>query len=228
MKPSYKYYTIASGGLLREGVREVSYDLKDFYEQNVDELTFLRSKIECLFADLDAIYTVKGRVKKYKSLCAKIKRKRLKLRTEDDIKAHITDLVGVRLLYLIGENFGVIHKYIMSLIEQGIFELCETPQAYTYDSDFEDTYAELGISVKTKESRYTSVHYTVKLAGVSDFCCEIQVRSLFEEAWSEVEHLVNYPEKSSNPVCRRKLKALAKLVQKSNKLVNSIIAQSKI
>jgi len=184
--------------------------------------------MEGMFSGLEAVYTVKGRVKTYESLCEKIQRKNISITEDADLKNHVTDLVGIRLLYLIGDNFAVIHKYIMFLVKAGLLVLCETPQAYTYDSEYEDTYSELGISVTTKESRYTSVHYTVKLTGISDFCCEIQVRSLFEEAWGEIDHLVNYPEKNSTAACRRNLKSLAKMVQKSNKLVNTIIAQSKL
>lgn len=206
----------------------MSYDLQEFFGKNVDELNYLRLKMEELFSDLGAVYTVKGRVKTYDSLEEKIRRKKICVQSEADIKNRITDLVGIRLLYLVGEHFERIHEYIMSLVETGVLVLCETPQAYTYDSDYEDTYTELGILVKTKESRYTSVHYTVKLQGVSDFCCEIQVRSLFEEAWGEIDHLVNYPEKSKDRACRKHLRELSKLVQKSNKLVDKIIAQANL
>ncbi len=69
---------------------------------------------------------------------------------------------------------------------------------------------------------YTSVHYLVKQHVGSQICCEIQVRTLFEEIWGEVDHAINYPEKTDKEVCRDQILVLAKLIGAGSRLVDSI------
>jgi ppGpp synthetase/RelA/SpoT-type nucleotidyltranferase len=83
-------------------------------------------------------------------------------------------------------------------------------------------FEKLGIGVELKESYYTSVHYVVRPRVDSPHCCEIQVRTLFEEIWGQVDHTLNYPINSENLACREQLKVLAKLVGAGSRLVDSI------
>ena len=43
-------------------------------------------------------------------------------------------------------------------------------------------------------------------------CCEIQVRTLFEEIWGEIDHSINYPESTQSKTCKEQLRVLSKLV----------------
>jgi putative GTP pyrophosphokinase len=61
----------------------------------------------------------------------------------------------------------------------------------------------------------------------SPICCEIQVRTLFEEIWGEVDHALNYPNVSDNLACREQLRVLAKLVGAGSRLVDSIFRTSR-
>ncbi len=98
--------------------------------------------------------------------------------------------------------------------------------AYTWDPESKQYFEGLGINVQVKESFYTSVHYLVRPRPDSDLCCEIQVRTLFEEIWGEVDHAINYPDPSSNLSCREQLRVLAKLVGAGSRLVDSIFRSS--
>jgi putative GTP pyrophosphokinase len=100
--------------------------------------------------------------------------------------------------------------------------LAEPPKAYTWDPEYKSFFEKFSISTKIKESFYTSVHYIVKPNVDSIVTCEIQVRSLFEEIWGEVDHDLNYPIPSKSTSCREQLKVLAKLVGAGTKLVDSI------
>jgi hypothetical protein len=40
---------------------------------------------------------------------------------------------------------------------------------------------------------YTSVHYIIGSGSQTPLTCEIQVRTLMEEVWGEVDHKINYP-----------------------------------
>jgi ppGpp synthetase/RelA/SpoT-type nucleotidyltranferase len=52
--------------------------------------------------------------------------------------------------------------------------------------------------------------------------CEIQVRTLFEEAWGEIEHRVNYPNAAKSKVVRDQIGVLARLVGAGTRLADSI------
>lgn len=81
---------------------------------------------------------------------------------------------------------------------------------------------EESLPVESKESFYTSIHYLVRPRKDSDICCEIQVRTLFEEIWGEVDHSLNYPYETSNIACREQILVLAKLVGAGSRLVDAI------
>ena len=73
-----------------------------------------------------------------------------------------------------------------------------------------------------QESLYTSIHYVIKPRTNSPVSCEIQVRTLFEEIWGEIGHLVNYPEPTDSVACREQIGVLARLVGAGSRLADSI------
>jgi ppGpp synthetase/RelA/SpoT-type nucleotidyltranferase len=106
------------------------------------------------------------------------------------------------------------------------WHLADRPKAYTWDPESKHFFEELNVAVEVKESFYTSVHYLVRPRADSPLCCEIQVRTLFEEIWGEVDHTLNYPETSPNLSCREQIRVLAKLVGAGSRLVDSIFRSS--
>lgn len=145
----------------------------------------------------------------------------------DNLFARVTDLAGVRVLHLHQEQFIKIHKEIMGKVNDlKDWHLPEAPQAYTWDPESQKFFEGLGIAVQIKESFYTSVHYLVRPRDDSPICCEIQVRTLFEEIWGEVDHALNYPAPSTKLSCREQLRVLAKLVGAGSRLVDSIFRSS--
>lgn len=143
--------------------------------------------------------------------------------TSENVFTKITDLAGVRVLHLYQDQFPEIHIEILEKIEkQKDWVLVEPPKAYTWDPESRQFFESLNIGVEVKESYYTSVHYVVRPRNDSPLCCEIQVRTLFEEIWGEVDHSLNYPNPSEIVSCREQLKVLAKLVGAGSRLVDSI------
>ena len=53
--------------------------------------------------------------------------------------------------------------------------------------------------------------------------CEIQVRTLYEEVWGEIDHSLNYPYKCDSLSCKEQLKVLAQLTAAGTRLANSIV-----
>ena len=56
----------------------------------------------------------------------------------------------------------------------------------------------------------------------NNIVCEIQVRTLFEEIWGEIDHTINYPKKTDSVACGEQLRVLAKLVSTGTRLADSI------
>jgi len=171
------------------------------------------------------VHSVKSRLKNRDHLKEKLLRKSSDVDpiTSANIFERITDLAGVRVLHLYQDQFPQIHVEILDKIErQKDWFLVEAPKAYTWDPETRQFFEKLGVVVEIKESYYTSVHYVVRPRADSPLCCEIQVRTLFEEIWGEVDHTLNYPQTSENLACREQLKVLAKLVGAGSRLVDSI------
>jgi putative GTP pyrophosphokinase len=71
---------------------------------------------------------------------------------------------------------------------------------------------------------YTSVHYVVASNSRTTVTCEIQVRTLMEEVWGEVDHSINYPHKTESVPCREQIRALARSTSSATRLVDAIFA----
>lgn len=170
------------------------------------------------------VHSVKSRLKDPEHLKEKIVRKwdpDDAISTEN-LYSRITDFAGVRVLLLHQKQFDGIKQAIDCRLERNEWVLVEPPKAYTWDPEAEKYFQNLGLETQTKESFYTSVHYLVKQYEDSEICCEIQIRTLFEEIWGEVDHTINYPHKTADEVCREQILVLAKLIGAGSRLVDSI------
>lgn len=170
------------------------------------------------------IHSVKARIKDQEHLSEKITRKisQGKKITTDNLFKVITDLSGVRILHLYLEQFPAIHKVILDKCECGDWFLNEEPKAYTWDPETETYFKSLSLKVERRDTYYTSIHYVIRPKRKSHLVCEVQVRTLFEEIWGEVDHSINYPNPTGSLPCREQLRVLAKLVGAGSRLVDSI------
>jgi putative GTP pyrophosphokinase len=64
------------------------------------------------------------------------------------------------------------------------------------------------------------VHYVLKPNRKAT--SELQVRTLLEEVWGEVDHELNYPHESTILACREQLAALARATWSCNRLIDAI------
>lgn len=170
------------------------------------------------------IYTIKNRLKDVDHLKDKIKRKwdESNPLTPENIFERITDLAGVRVLHLYQDQFTEIHKLIQKKIDDKDWFLRENPIAYSWDPESSNYFEKLGLESKVKDSYYTSIHYVIKPKQDSNICCEIQIRTLFEEIWGEIDHTINYPHPTEKISCKEQLRVLSKLVSTGTRLADSI------
>lgn len=179
------------------------------------------------------IHFIKWRVKDERSLRLKLERKLLEDKArpaterkgridESNVFERVTDLAGVRILHLHTEQMRSIHGLIMEVLEEHQYTLKSSPTANCWDVEYQTLFREFGIGTVSSEAMYTTVHYDVGANQRTNLTCELQVRTLMDEVWSEVSHRVNYPAESSSPSCRDQLKVLARLTTGGTRLVDSI------
>lgn len=172
------------------------------------------------------VHTIKSRIKDPKHLEEKIRRKAIegKVITCDNLFDSVTDLSGVRVLHLYPKEFDFIHKSLMAEINAGQWKLYEPPVAYTWDPESSKHFEELGLQTQLRDTYYTSIHYVIRPNNTmkNSPCCEIQVRTLFEEIWGEIDHKINYPHPTDSLACREQLRVLSKLVSTGTRLADAI------
>lgn len=176
------------------------------------------------------IHSMRWRVKDETHLADKLRRKREAgvLVTASNLFTEITDLVGVRVLLLSQHSFPEVHRCVTSRVENGDWTLGEEPVAYSWDPEATRSYGDLGLQVAVKESYYTSVHYLIRSPNPkSVVCAELQVRTLLEEVWGEIDHSVNYPSPIPDEGVRRQIGVLARLVSAGSRLADSIVLASR-
>ncbi len=188
----FKTTTLAWDDLLK--IRSHYQQLKLDYEPTAKYL------IEKLH-NIDKVHSVRYRLKDPDHLISKIIRKRIenpkRIINIDNYQTEITDLIGIRILHLFKEDWESIHHLISDT-----WNLHENPIAYVRNGDTEEYlnfYKNNKCEIKNHPYGYRSVHYLVKCAPTkTEHIAEIQVRTIFEEAWSEIDHTVCYPNNQNN------------------------------
>ncbi|HIX77312.1 MAG TPA: GTP pyrophosphokinase [Candidatus Fusicatenibacter merdavium] len=181
---------------LEPRLREVSKDFVDDYLYDIEKA---------------GIHSYRYRTKEPGHLLEKIIRKRReeyqKYReiNADNFYKYLTDLIGIRVLFLYREDWINFHRYITSVFEnnpelyiqdrlkdydpdENHYYVAERPKVYKRAGDSR-IYDEKLIEIRS-DGIYRSLHYIIKYKG---YYVEIQGRTLFEEGWSEVDHDIVYP-----------------------------------
>ena len=205
-----------------------------YYEDNSDVLrTFLQSLRGQVLASKTLkpyIHSLKARMKDPGHLKDKLERKlrdqKAKRRTlpitTKNLFVKINDLAGLRILHLHTQQVGDIAKGLQELFDEESYALIEGPTARTWDDESRTFFRSIDISTKKSPSLYTSVHYVIKPNRKTKYTCEIQVRTLMEEVWGEVDHTINYPHRTKILACREQIAALARATSTCSRLVDSI------
>lgn len=168
------------------------------------------------------VHSVKYRVKNPEHLIEKIIRKKIrkpeKVITFDNYKEKITDLIGIRVLHLFKEEWEDIHTYILNRWPLAT----ESPQANVRAGDAKEllsTFEKKGCEIVIHPFGYRSIHYVIN-AGIlkEKTIAEIQVRTIFEEAWSEIDHRIRYPYQVNNSILSNYLEIFNRLAGSADEM----------
>jgi len=182
-------------------------DLMDVYDEYTGRLPVYEDAARFI-ADLlnkeKSIHSIKYRVKDREHLIEKIIRKSSGdpefLKTYANYEKNVKDLIGLRALHLFKEDWVDIHRFI-----SGNWEFYTPPRASYKKGDPQallDMYAEAGFELNEHRNGYRSIHYHLLIKpGRQEMVAEVQVRTLFEEAWSEIDHYFRYgPNKEESQI----------------------------
>lgn len=197
---------------------------KDF-EQQVASYEQAAQAITNVLLKTPGVHSGRYRVKNPHHLITKVARKRHvnkdRIITVDNYEQEITDLAGVRVLHLFKEDWRRVHKFIMDT-----WVLHEKPTAYFREGDSEEIlemFRQRDCVVKKHPAGYRSVHYIVETSLTkAKRLVEIQVRTIFEEGWSEIDHKLRYPNFSDNPLTNNLLLMLNRLAGSADEMSSFI------
>lgn len=203
---------------------DLTYIYQD-YLQKYEKYKQIKNEFQTQYLsekDLDntQIHSMRSRVKAPEHLIAKIIRNRTKhgrkykALTKENYEKILTDLIGFRCLILFKSQWVYFHQYITKRIENelqyyvndSLTEFddniehtyhAEAPKVHIRNGDRRDIYENVRPKVSIlSDKNYRSVHYIIKYQGVY---LEIQLRTLFEEAWGEIDHSIVYPNYVDTP-----------------------------
>ncbi len=172
------------------------------HASTIPELQATAEYVSQRLRELPAVHSLKVRIKHPEHVIAKIIRKKQEICDFDvsleTYSEHITDLIGIRALHLFKDQWQFIHEFVKTT-----WELHEAPIAYVRAGDPEAVlraFSDSGCTMQEHPFGYRSVHYLIKSQPTKQlYVTELQVRTLFEEGWSEIDHQIRYPNLSDNP-----------------------------
>lgn len=179
-------------GLTWESLTEIFKDYLAFKEELEPSAIYLFNSL----MKAANVHSVRYRIKDPEHLIEKIIRKKIESAdsniTKDNYKEEVTDLIGLRALHLYKDDWEVINDYI-----RGLWNLKQKPVANYRKGDSQDLidfFRQKDCDIKEHKYGYRSVHYLIETQPAKQkFYAEIQVRTIFEEAWAEIDHTIRYP-----------------------------------
>jgi putative GTP pyrophosphokinase len=198
----------------------------DDYKKSEDDF---KQQAELLFKKIITfrhVHSCKFRVKDPEHLIEKIIRKALKggeIINLNNYREKLHDLIGLRAIHLYKEDWESLNTQIKdkwghSFVGKPVANIREGDSA-----EFVAQFESSGGIIKKHQFGYRSIHYilTVPYDGKNYFA-ELQVRTIFEEGWSEIDHDIRYPYNEDNPLYQNYLGILNRLAGASDEMATML------
>lgn len=153
----------------------------------------------------ESLHTIIYRIKDELRLIEKINRVNNEIEagtpsiTEKNYQKRVGDLLGVRIICLRLSDVEKIEAYLKLLSEENILYFVKGPEQKRSFILPGDTGVSIPEDTGMRYTGYSSIHYQIKLGENSDappelkdFLFELQLRTIIEEAWSEIDHKYRY------------------------------------
>ncbi|WP_448125387.1 RelA/SpoT domain-containing protein [Pseudomonas veronii] len=152
------------------------------------------------------VHSVRWRIKDTFAVLKKILRKNLEVKPKDkwqtitpeNYRSVFSDLIGVRALHLLKEECIEVDKQI-----RDTWNVDDTT-IFKRHGDLEiSEIIERGATEEIHSAGYRSIHYGISYQPEKEpILVEIQVRTIFQEGWSEIDHRVKYPDFFNNEILK--------------------------
>jgi ppGpp synthetase/RelA/SpoT-type nucleotidyltranferase len=174
----------------------------------------------------EKIHSVKSRVKDAEHLIVKIIRKTPDRKTKygegfqfniENYKQEVTDLIGIRAIHIFKEDWEDIHDFITNTWK--VIEIT----ANVREGDDTQRFEEQDIQIHSRKSGYRSVHYLIEFFPTNQrVIAEIQVRTIFEEGYGEIDHQLRYSHDQIPEVLALNLLLLNRIAGSSDEMASFI------
>jgi putative GTP pyrophosphokinase len=165
------------------------------------------------------VQRVYSRIKRPESVVDKIKRKAESF-PDGLVPASfhaMTDTLGVRLVIYFLRHLPMVDR---ELRHSGLFEISETHRPVAYlNADLATRLSLQHLKLVQKDSGYASIHYILRLKNSSlprseRPWFELQLRTITEHTWGEIEHVLGYkPDKRTSFAVRKQFQIIGKLLE---------------
>lgn len=189
-------------------------EFKDWYFENEKVFSVTKdvyqSLVMALLFDRNGILnpTIEGRIKNRNSCIAKFERKYLRDYDSeislDNVRAKITDLIGLRIICSYEDEIPKIEKILCDNFEV----IGKTDKTKELKEKRIFGYKGLHLDIKLSEERLRLAEYE----KVANFQVEIQIRTIIQHAWSSLDHKIIY-KRDSSPELTRSVERLAALFE---------------
>lgn len=204
-------------------LKEIFDNYIDYTESYLNQANFISNILRCQ----KTVHSVKSRTKDPDRLIEKIIRKTPDRQkkygdnfqfTVDNYKDEINDLIGIRVIHIFKEQWQEIHEFIVNT--WNVIEI----SANVRDGDNVKVFNELNIDVRSRASGYRSVHYLVELNFTHNqpTIAEIQVRTIFEEGYGEIDHKLRYSHDEIPEILKSNLLLFNRIVGSADEMASLI------
>jgi ppGpp synthetase/RelA/SpoT-type nucleotidyltranferase len=171
------------------------------------------------------IYVTKYRIKSVDSIYLKTKRDNV-----NDLN-EIIDYAGMRILCLFEEDIYPVHLFVLDrLINNGfilsefkMFNIAEERDIELFKANVEQLSPKVVITQKAKGSGYKSLHYQFyQSIGGGKIPVELQLRTLLQDAWGELEHYLSYKQGNIHPHIKTSFALLARDLETNDLLISHL------
>lgn len=215
----------------------ISYlDILNYLKNNKANLELLLDKIDKIMKKGQdefniPIYTTKSRIKAEDSIFIKTKRDK-----ENNLNK-IEDIAGFRIVCLFEQDIIQVHNYIIKSLgdDNDKFNLCKFKYFnFDYDSFIKPLieyltpiYGNVDLIPKKKETGYKSIHYIFNYKiGINEYNIEIQLRTLLQDVWGELEHSICYKQGDVDPQIKHNFIALSTRLQADDTMIKNLKSKS--
>lgn len=189
--------------LSKKALRETYEDYSGYFEKIIQNvIKILQTKVKLMSQP-----TYKSRVKSFESYYRKVLRLKQNEMVDTNSLIYLTDMMGIRMICAFLEDINLAVEQLKEIFEVKEVEIKGAEKKFS-----EFGYESVHVLIRIPEKCMPKFEGKFKnLKKVSDeIVCEIQIRTILQDAWAEVEHELIY-KTEFNPFdipLRRKLASL--------------------